>query len=306
MSQNTNQHNAFRTDNYNISHNYMANKQLSAREFQEAKQNCNKTKAEIGLLQLMKEKQVDTLRKNPSIMDVTLNGKKYLYNMNKPVNASLSKAVFEALHTNTQVNTSSYKRNKYNSQESIQAKKQERKDNRNQLKTFYVSATVDVTRIYKTKNKKKTVTKEEPFNTTVQARSKREAEKLAQAEIDIVYEGDEEDSLIYMSQTAKSEFITISAGPAQSTADMPMRNASYLNYDWIPHDTQHFKNQGFCVVDVFLNVYALLKNIKKYKRMDFEECGIKYDTDKYYTDSELEKISQDMPEYYNDILIFGM
>ena len=71
------------------------------------------------------------------------------------------------------------------------------------------------------------------------------------------------------SQTKESEFITISAGSAQSTADMPMRNASYLNYDFIPHDTQHFKDPGFCVFDVFLNFYAQLKNNKKYKRMDF-------------------------------------
>jgi predicted N-acyltransferase len=76
--------------------------------------------------------------------------------------------------------------------------------------------------------------------------------------------------LIYKSQSAKSGFSTISAGSAQSTASMPMRNASYLNYDFIPHDTQHFKNQGFCVFDVFLNFYAQLKNIKnKYKRIDF-------------------------------------
>jgi hypothetical protein len=72
----------------------MANKQLSAKEFKEAKQNWNKTKAEIGLLQLMKEKKVDTLRKKTSIMNVTLDGKTYLYNMNKPLNAALSKAVF--------------------------------------------------------------------------------------------------------------------------------------------------------------------------------------------------------------------
>ena len=55
-------------------------------------------------------------------MNVTLDGKQYLYNMNKPLNAALSKAVFEALHTNTQVNTSSYKRKTYNTQESIQEK----------------------------------------------------------------------------------------------------------------------------------------------------------------------------------------
>ena len=269
MSQDIIQHNAFKTENYNISNNYMANKQLSAKEFKEAKQNWNKTKAEIGLLQLMKEKQVDTLRKNPSIMNVTLDGKQYLYNMNKPLNAALSKAVFEALHTNTQVNTSSYKRNTFNTQESFQAKKQERRDKRNQLKTFYVSATVDVTRIYKNKNKQKKFTKEEPFNTTVQARNKREAERKAQEEIDVVYQGEGEDSLIYMSQTTKSSYSTISAGSAQSTASMPMRNASYLNYDFIPHDTQHFKNQGFCVFDVFLNFYAQLKNNKKNKRMNF-------------------------------------
>ena len=67
MSQDIIQHNAFRTEKYNISNNYMANKQLSAKEFKEAKQNWNKTKAEIGLLQLMKEKQVDTLRKKKHI-----------------------------------------------------------------------------------------------------------------------------------------------------------------------------------------------------------------------------------------------
>jgi predicted HAD superfamily hydrolase len=67
------------------------------------------------------------LKKDVKII-VTLDGKKYLYNMNKPLNAALSKAVFEALHTNTQVNTSSYKRNTYNTQESIQAKNQERKN----------------------------------------------------------------------------------------------------------------------------------------------------------------------------------
>ena len=63
MSQDIIQHNAFKTENYNISNNYMANKQLSAKEFKEAKQNQNKTKAEIGSLQLMKEQQVDTFRK---------------------------------------------------------------------------------------------------------------------------------------------------------------------------------------------------------------------------------------------------
>jgi hypothetical protein len=131
-----------------------------------------------------------------------------------------------------------------------------------------VSATVDVTRIYKNKNKQTKFTKEEPFNTTVQARSKREAEQKAQEEIDIVYQGEGEDSLIYMSQTTKSSYSSISAGSAQSTASMPMRNASYLNYDFIPHDTQHFKHHCFCVFDVFLNFYAQLKNNKKYKKMD--------------------------------------
>ena len=62
------------------------------------------------------------------------------------------------------------------------------------------------------------------------------------------------------------DFVTREPPKAQATEDMNMKSAKYVDYDFIPHDTKHFKHEGFCVVDVLLGVYANLPRNKKLTR----------------------------------------
>ena len=74
-------------------------------------------------------------RKNSTQNEVTLDGEKFLFNILKPLSDKLSKSIFNAIHQNTQVNMSGYKK-----------KKQE--EQRTDKRTFYVSGKTEVKTVY--------------------------------------------------------------------------------------------------------------------------------------------------------------
>ena len=89
-------------------------KKLPATDYKEAKSKWTKAKAKYELIKLIEEKKGKTeQRKNSTMIDVTLSGKKFSFNVLKPLSDSLSKAIFNATHQNTQVNMSSYKKKKF-------------------------------------------------------------------------------------------------------------------------------------------------------------------------------------------------
>jgi hypothetical protein len=45
---------------------------------------------------------------------------------------------------------------------------------------------------------------------------------------------------------------------ATATKSMMIRSATYVNYNFIPHDDFLFKNDGFCAIDNFVGTYGKL------------------------------------------------
>ena len=88
-------------------------KKLPASDYKEAKKSWTKAKAKYELIKLIDGNKVETKqRKNSTMIDVTLNGEKFSFNILKPLTDKFSKSVFSALHQNTQVNMSAYKKKK--------------------------------------------------------------------------------------------------------------------------------------------------------------------------------------------------
>ena len=69
-------------------------KKLAAIEYKEAKSKWTKAKAKYEFIRLIEENKVQTKqRKNSSMVEVTLNGEKYLFNVLKPLTDKFSKAI---------------------------------------------------------------------------------------------------------------------------------------------------------------------------------------------------------------------
>ena len=193
------------------------------------------------------------------MIDVTLSWKKFSFNVLKPLSDSLSKAIFNATHQNTQVNMSSCKKKKF-------------EEHRDDERTFYVSGKVAVRTTYLYRNRKdgkKSETKTDllPFSETVKATSKEDAEAQVREKLAEQFEKDHEDSQELVERSLKDvDFITREPPQTQATEDMPMKAADYVDYEFIPQDTTHFKHEGFCVVDVLLGAYAKLPRNKKLTR----------------------------------------
>jgi hypothetical protein len=103
--------------NSNINMSAKSKKKLAALDYKEAKSKWTKAKAKYELIKLIEEKKVQTKqKKNSTMIEVTLNGEKYLFNVLKPLSDKFSKAIFDKLHENMQVNMSSYKRKKFEEQ----------------------------------------------------------------------------------------------------------------------------------------------------------------------------------------------
>ena len=79
-----------------------------------------------------------------------------------------------------------------------------------------------------------------------------------------------------------------------------MKAADYVEYDFIPQDTKHFKHQGFCVMDVLLGVYANLpRNKKLTKEWIIEKCGLNKQQDYYEPDDdEINRMHNERDEWY--------
>ena len=177
-------------------------KKLPATDYKEAKRKWTKAKAKYELIKLIEEKEVKTeQRKNSTMIDVTLSGKKFSFNVLKPLTDSLSKAVFNATHENSQRNMSSYKKKKFEEQ-------------RTDERTFYVSgkAAVRTTYVYQNrKDGKKSESKVDllPFSETVKATSKEDAEEQVREKLAEQFEQDHEDSTEVVELSLKDvDFIT--------------------------------------------------------------------------------------------------
>ena len=105
------------------------------------------------------------------------------------------------------------------------------------------------------------------FSETVQATNKEDAELQVRQKLNQQFVMEKEDSPHIIERGVKEiDFVTREPPKAQATEDMNMKSGKYVDYDFIPHDTTHFKEGGFCVVDVLLGVYAGLPRNKKLTR----------------------------------------
>jgi hypothetical protein len=165
------------------------------------------------------------------MIEVTLGGEKYLFNVLKPLSDKLSKAIFDKLHENMQVNMSSYKKKKFEAQ-------------RTDKRTFYVSGKAEVTTIYHFQNRKdgkksKTYNDEHSFSETVEATSKEDAELQVRQKLNQQFDMEKEDSPQIIARSVKQiDFVTREPAKAQATEDMNMKSAKYVDYDFIPHESK--------------------------------------------------------------------
>ena len=185
-----------------------------------------------------------------------------------------------------------------------------------QMKTFYVSGTYQKTTAYFDKKRKKSYTSVDPMplTKTVRARNEEEAKKKAGKQLEEEYDpietgeggrGGKEDSPDIEETNIDydaAKFIATTPASSEATVDMRMRSATYANYDFIPQDTTHLKDDGFCVVDVLLGVYGDLPRNKKLTREWIEEqCG--YSSKAVgmpLTDEDLERFQLENPAYEKD------
>jgi 5-methylcytosine-specific restriction endonuclease McrA len=158
-------------------------------------------------------------------------------------------------------------------------KKKKFEEKRDDERTFYVSGKAAVRTTYLYQNRKdgkksETFTDLLPFSETVKATSKEDAEAQVREKLAEQIEKDHEDSQEVVERSLKDvDFITREPPKTQATEDMPMKAADYVDYEFIPQDTKHFKHEGFCVVDVLLGVYAKLPRNKKLTReWIMEQC----------------------------------
>jgi hypothetical protein len=143
-----------------------------------------------------------------------------------------------------------------------------KKEEEAKKKTFYVSATYTRIVTFSHTNKNGKVSKHEkahegqPFSTVVKAKNEMKAKQMAADELNenMGYEKDDYEGATVSYEDI--EFLPIQSGTPQNTANMPMRSANKHEYDFIPENTKHMKNEGFCVIDTFLAEYADLPRNK--------------------------------------------
>ena len=75
----------------NINMSGISKKSLPATDYKEAKSKWSKAKAKYELIKLIEEKKVQTKQKNSTMINVTLNGEKFSFNVLKPLRDKFSK-----------------------------------------------------------------------------------------------------------------------------------------------------------------------------------------------------------------------
>ena len=158
---------------------------------------------------------------------------------------------------NTKTSKKSAEKKIVKQQEIKQEKQQQKEKQDNTMKTYFVTGLKTVKKTYRKKNKTYEYTDKVPFNTTVQAKSKTEAKIFAMSghtsSTSDIYDFMEEDH--FVDDNDPIDISEASDYASSGPQNMKMRSASYVDYDFIPSDDQHLKNEGFCVVDHLFGQY---------------------------------------------------
>lgn len=121
---------------------------------------------------------------------------------------------------------------------------------------------------YKTKKSGDSELHEKVYEDTLQishniiAKSQEEAEETFKQRVkdEVQHEEGDGDSNVIKSSTHQStnikSAVVVQGQSAQSEANTPMRNATYVKYGFIPSEDKYLKNEGFCVVDNFVGMYS--------------------------------------------------
>ena len=222
---------------------------LSSKDYKKAKSDWNSEAAKMELVDRMAKGEIKYTSSKGKIFTVNLGGDTYKLNMKKDISKKLQKDLFQSIYNNTQQNMSTYKKRKQSEE-----------------KTWYVTGNYVMTKTYNYTNNKahlkpQKYSYETPYNKTIKARNKEEAEKIALDEVEDDIENHFEDSMNVVSTKVGKVTASATAGPSSSSgpSSMAMRAATYVDYDFIPADTTHLKNEGFCVIDRLLGKYKDLE-----------------------------------------------
>jgi hypothetical protein len=135
-----------------------------------------------------------------------------------------------------------------------------------QLKTYFVSGKVHTKEFYykrtKMKGQKGVLHHREynesyPFKKTIRARSIEDAKKKFKEMARDEYDTDEYDKKKEVKDVEIESFGVEDSFEASDQRDQPMRAAKPANYHFIPSDDKYDKNEGMCVFDTFLGLYAV-------------------------------------------------
>jgi hypothetical protein len=138
----------------------------------------------------------------------------------------------------------------------------------NKIKTYFISATIDVTTTYE-KGTKKYGDRIQDYDDThknakiIEARNEKEA--VSKFAGDVIYLYNEVADYGCKSRNIKSinnvNVKTEKDFKSASETNMYMRAANPIEYNFFSQDTTHLTNNGFCVLETFVGVYGQL--IKK-------------------------------------------
>ena len=102
-----------------------------------------------------------------------------------------------------------------------------------------------------------------PISHNIEARSKEEAIAKFQSRLKAELQHAEGDGDSNVAKSSKMQgqsniksAVVMQPGAAQSEANTPMREASYVKYGFIPSEDKYLKNEGFCVIDNFIGMYS--------------------------------------------------
>jgi 5-methylcytosine-specific restriction protein A len=134
---------------------------------------------------------------------------------------------------------------------------------------YFISGTIEKVETYKQQLKKKGITIQSkeylvsmPYATTIKAKNKADAQGIFSLAAAGFFSdmGSGEDSNTNKTKKFKGATINsiepVSNFKAEKESSQMMRASSPIEYSFIPADTTHLKNTGFCVLDQFIGVYG--------------------------------------------------
>ena len=143
---------------------------------------------------------------------------------------------------------------------------QEQKERVQPFYEYHISGTVSTVTTYKYNTKRTKEQKEKkyyedfPFAHTVRARSRKEAEQKYMDEAEAIYniEGTADDTSRYKTRkiTNTVDLRYTNYGQSSSESKALMKASLPVIYEYIPNDESLNNNNGFCVPDTFLGIYA--------------------------------------------------